>query len=209
MATDINAFDSFFIDQKFTLGVNRYSVHEAVEGGGGGGALLAFCQQKRLAFKEDLRFFDDESRTRELFRIKARKMMDLGGRYDVTDADGNRIGILERRFKKSLIRATWAILDNGEKEIAWAHEQSMVIAIVRRLVNLLEIVPFVGTWLAMFIPVPYHFDIFVGDTTIGSVERVMGLRDRYRLAVPGDPDRTIDRRLVVALGVGLDALQSR
>lgn len=207
MATDISALDGFFIDQKITLGVNRYLVHEPAEGGGG--ALVAFCQQKRLAFKEDLRFFDDESRARELFRVKARKVIDLGGRYDVTDAEGVRIGILERRFKKSLLRATWAILDNGESEIAWAQEQSMVIAIIRRLVNLLEVVPFVGTWLAMFIPVPYHFDIMVGETIIGSVERVMGLRDRYRLAVTGDPERRIDRRLVVALGVGLDALQSR
>jgi hypothetical protein len=208
MPDDIRSLDAFFIDQKITLGVNRYRVLTPVTEGGGG-ELLAFCQQKRMAFKEDLRFFADEARTQELFRIKARKMMDLGGRYDVTDVDGVRIGILERRFKKSLIRATWAILDTGENEIAWAQEQSMVIAIVRRLVNLLEVVPFVGTWLAMFIPVPYHFDILVGETTIGSVERVMGLRDRYRLAIPGDPERRIDRRLVVALGVGLDALQSR
>lgn len=207
MSTDLSALDGFFIDQKITLGVNRYLVYEPA--GGGGGALVAFCQQKRLAFKEDLRFFDDESRARELFRIKARKVIDLGGRYDVTDAEGVRIGILERRFKRSLIRATWAILDSGEHEIAWAQEQSMVIAIVRRLVNLLEVVPFAGTWLATLIPVPYHFDIMVGETTIGSVERVMGFRDRYRLSIAGDAERRIDRRLVVALGVGLDALQSR
>lgn len=207
MGTDINTLDGFFIDQKITLGVNRYLVHEPAKGGGG--AVVAFCQQKRMAFKEDLRFFTDESRAQEIFRIKARKVIDLGGRYDVTDPDGVRIGVLERRFKKSLIRATWAILDTGENEIAWAQEQSMVIAVIRRLVNLLELVPFVGSWLVAFIPVPYHFDILVGETAIGSLERVMGLRDRYRLAIEGDPERRIDRRLVVALGVGLDALQSR
>lgn len=207
MAAESWERDAFFIHQKVTLGVNRYRVHERGETGGAGD-LAAFCQQKRLAFKEDLRFFDDESRTRELFRIKARRVVDLGGRFDVVDAEARRIGVLERRFKRSLFRATWAILDTDEREIAWAQEQSAVIAVLRRLVNLLEFVPVVGPLLVL-IPVPYHFDILVGDTIIGSVERAVGLRDRYRLVIEGDPDRQIDRRLAVALGVALDALQSR
>ena len=199
--------DTFFIDQRLTMMVNRYVVRE-LDSAGAGGSPLAFCQQKRMALKEDLRFFADEARTEEIFRIKARRMVDLGGRYDVNDAQGRRIGVLERRFKRSLVRATWAILDDGEREIAWAQEQSIVIALLRRLVNLLGFVPIVGPFLVA-LPVPYHFDIQVGQTVIGSLARVLGLRDRYRLVIDGDPDRRIDRRLVVALGVGLDALQSR
>lgn len=207
MVDDIQTRDTFFLDQKLTFGVNRYRV-QVPTSEGPGGELLAFCQQKRLALKEDLRFFADEARTIELFRIKAKKVIDLGGRYDVVDANGVRIGLLERRFKRSLFRATWAIFDADGQEIAWAQEQSMVIAVVRRVVNLLEFIPFVGPFLTL-IPVPYHFDYLVGDTEIGSLSRVMGIRDRYRLVIDGDPERRIDRRLVVALGVGLDALQSR
>jgi hypothetical protein len=208
MPNDIAGLDAFFLDQKVTFGVNRYRVLTPAEDGGASGDLLAFCQQKRMALKEDLRFFEDEERTREIFRVKARKMVDLGGRYNVVDAGGVKIGHLERRFKKSLLRATWGILDVDEKEIAWAQEQSIAIAIVRRLVNLLEIIPFVGSFLTL-IPIPYHFDLFVGTAPLGSMERVMGIRDRYRVNVTGDPERLIDRRLVVALAVGLDALQSR
>ena len=59
------------------------------------------------------------------------------------------------------------------------------------------------------LPIPYHFDYFVGDERIGGLERILGVRDRYRLDVSGDRERTIDRRLVLALAVGMDALQAR
>jgi hypothetical protein len=35
------------------------------------------------------------------------------------------------------------------------------------------------------------------------------VRDRYRLDVSGDADRVVDRRVVLALAVGMDALQAR
>jgi hypothetical protein len=41
------------------------------------------------------------------------------------------------------------------------------------------------------------------------MDRILGVRDRYRLDVSGDAERTIDRRIVLALAVGMDALQAR
>ncbi len=200
--------DDFLIEQKLTAMVNRYSVREPPAPDGHPGALLAFCQQKRLAMKEDLRFFADEAMTTELMRIKARKVIDIGGRYDVTDAEGALIGTLERRAKRSLLRTTWAILGPDGQELAWLQERSMAIAVVRRIQNLLQVLPFGGLLLDL-IPIPYHFDFHSGDEIIGHQTRAMGFRDRYRLTLDGDPDRRIDRRLAVAMGVGLDALQSR
>ena len=37
----------------------------------------------------------------------------------------------------------------------------------------------------------------------------MTIADRYTLDLSGDPERTLDRRLALALAVGLDALQAR
>jgi hypothetical protein len=47
----------------------------------------------------------------------------------------------------------------------------------------------------------------VRDERIGGLERILGLRDRYRLDVSGDAERRIDRRVVLALAVGMDALR--
>jgi hypothetical protein len=79
----------------------------------------------------------------------------------------------------------------------------MVVALLRRV---LGCIPYVRD---VAIPIPYHFDYFVGEQGIGGVERILGLRDRYRVDVAGDPERRIDRRLVLALAVGMDALQAR
>jgi hypothetical protein len=59
------------------------------------GPPVAYVRQKKLAIREDIRFYADEQETRELFRIKARTVFDIGGsRYDVNVGE-ERIGILD------------------------------------------------------------------------------------------------------------------
>ena len=53
---------------------------------------------------------------------------------------------------------------------------------------------------------PYHFD-FAADATPGfSVEKQWGIRDTYVVRVDNPH---LDRRLVIAMAVALDALQAR
>ena len=165
------------------------------------GSPVAFVRQKRMAMKEDIRFYADESQTDELFRIKARALMEFGGRYDVTTPAGERVGVLGKVFGKSLLRSTWSIMDANEQELAIAKERSVPIAILRRAV---DVVPY-----GDFIPIPFHFTIDDGATHIGDLNRRFGVRDTYDLDVSGDTERRIDRRLAVSLGIALDALQSR
>jgi len=60
-----------------------------------------------------------------------------------------------------------------------------------------------------FIPIVFHFTIDAGEQHVGDLTRRIGLRDTYDLDLAGDVERTIDRRLGIALGIALDALQSR
>jgi len=110
--------------------------------------------------------------------------------------------VLEKVFGKSLFRSTWRVLGAGEEELAEARERSQAIALLRRGI---DFVPYVGD----FIPIPYHFEFLRDGAEIGSLQRAFGIRDRYTLDLAGDPERTIDRRLAIALAVALDALQSR
>ena len=59
------------------------------------------------------------------------------------------------------------------------------------------------------IPVPYHFTFLRGEREIGELSRVLGLRDKYILDLSADAERALDRRLAIALSVGLDAFQAR
>ena len=186
--------DRFVIDQLIRPMANLYRISAA-------GQPVAFVRQKKLAIKEDIRFYVDESQTEELFRIKARALMEFGGRYDVTTPAGERVGVLEKVFRASLLRSTWRILDANEQELAIAKERSVPLAILRRLV---DAIPY-----GDFIPVVFHFTIDAGETHLGDLNRRFGLRDTYELDLSHDTTRVIDRRLAIALGIALDALQSR
>jgi uncharacterized protein YxjI len=186
--------DVFVVEQLIRPVVNLYRITAD-------GQPVAFVRQKRLAIKEDIRFFADESEQRELFRIKARQILEVRGRFDVTTPTGESIGTLEKVFGKSLLRSTWRVLGEDERELAWTHEKSMAMAILRRLI---DFVPY-----GELVPLPFHFTLFVGERPVGELRREWAIRDRYTLDLTGDGERTIDRRVAVALAVALDALQSR
>jgi uncharacterized protein YxjI len=196
-------YDRFRIDQLVRPIVNLYQVTPLAAGETPAGPPVAFVRQKRMAIREDIRFFADESENEELFRIKARSILDTGGsRYDVVAADGTAIGRLDHLLGQSLLRTTWRILDGSEQELALAREKSQFLAIARRLV---DFVPN-GEW----VPIPYNFVIRQGETEVGHLTRkFLSVRDRYVLDLSGDADRRVDRRLAIALGIALDALQNR
>lgn len=203
MSTDRFQHDAFFIDQLIRPIANLYRISVLGPDGQSPGEPLAFVRQKKLALKEDIRFFADDSEHEELFRIRARQLLELRGRYDVTTPTGERIGVVEKVFGISLLRSTWRVLDAQEQVVAIAHEKSVPLAILRRA---LDVVPFE---LASVIPIVFQFVILVEGQEVGELRRPIGLRDRYVLRLGGDPERRIDRRVAVALAIALDALQSR
>jgi uncharacterized protein YxjI len=170
------------------------------------GAPFCFVEQKRFAFKEDIRFYTDDSKQEELLRLKARQRFDPRARYDVTAADGTKIGEIQKVFGASLLRSTYAIYGSAGQEVATASEKSLVVALFRRLVGF---VPYVGDF-SDWLPIPYHFDFKRGDTLLGTHSRqAFKFRDTYTIDFSADPQRTLDRRLVLAVAVGMDALQAR
>jgi uncharacterized protein YxjI len=194
--------DRFKIDQLVRPIANLYRVTPLAVGETPAGPPIAYVRQKKLKIKEDIRFYADEGETQELFRIKARSMLDFGGsRYDVLEGE-ERIGLLWHKFRESLIRTTWHVGGPDEQEIALARERSKAGAIARRAV---DFVPYVGE----YIPIPYNFEILMGDQVIGGMDRKFKLRDEYVLDLSDDREKKLDRRLAVALAIGLDTLQNR
>jgi uncharacterized protein YxjI len=203
MSADRFAYDRFLVDQLVRPIVNLYQVTPLAAGETPAGAPVAFVRQKKMAIKEDIRFFADESESEELFRIKARSLFDIGGaRYDVTDAAGAPIGALEHAFKQSLFRSTWKVSEANGGEVMVAQERSLPMAILRRVI---DFVPDFGG----LIPIPYNFDFLMDGSNVGHMNRKFQLRDRYVVDLSGDSERKLDRRLAIALAIGLDTLQNR
>jgi len=197
------AIERFRVRQRLTMMVNRYEVL-AVDAAGNETGLLCLAQQKRMAFKEQVTFYTDESRSRPVFSFKARTRMDLGATYDVTDAAGAAIGWFRKDFAKSLLRSTWH-LGTPDGFQGTGHERNQTVAVLRRF---WELVPILGD-----IPVPwlFHFDFTASDgTVVMTSTKRPALRDVYEIELPAAPSGwRLDWRVGAAMAVALDALQSR
>ncbi|KAB2350999.1 LURP-one-related/scramblase family protein [Actinomadura rudentiformis] len=188
----------FLVRQRVRMMVNQYEVRaEAPDGSEG--EMVAFAQQKRLAFKEQVTLYTDDSKSQPILGFKARSVIDVGATYDVTDAGGQSIGNFRKDFAKSLLKSTWHLEQPG-LGVATGSERNKNVAILRRV---WEFIPFANN-----IPFawPYHFDFYAGEQLVFSVEKKFGLRDRYVVDIK---DPNLDRRLILAQAVALDALQSR
>jgi hypothetical protein len=198
----VTAFDAdrYLVDQLIRPLLNLYRVTALASGDTPTGGPVAYVRQRRMAIKEDIRFYADEAQTQEIFRIRARNALDLeGSRYDVFAGD-EQIGTMEHRLVASLFRTRWAVQSSGGTTFI-AQERYAPLALLRRLI---DFVPY-----GEFIPVPYNFDILLDDRVIGSLNRRLQFRDTYVLDLSGDTERLIDRRLAIALAIGLDTLQNR
>jgi uncharacterized protein YxjI len=206
MTVDPNQHDVFVLRQKIKLVINQYEFFLPAGDGSTPGDPICFVEQKRFKFKEDIRFYLDAAKTHELLRIKARQRFDPRATYDITDETGAKIGEISKVFGASLLRSTFRVNDASGQELFISTEKSLGVALFRRLVGFIPYVENVADWL----PIPYHFVFKRGEQILGENRRQIGkFRDIYTIDVSADNPRTIDRRLVLALAVGQDALQAR
>jgi uncharacterized protein YxjI len=197
--------DQFLLRQRWAPVVNRYEFFLPGDDGQPGEA-ICFVEQKRFAFKEDIRFYADASKSREILRIKARQRFDPAARYDVTEPDGTRVGQIQKAFGSSLVRSTYVLYDEAGEEVARAQERSLFVAVFRRLIGVVPIIGGFTDW----VPIPYHFEFKRGDQLLGiHYRQPFKFRDTYTIDLSFDADRTLDRRLVLATSVAMDALQAR
>ncbi|HEX2129750.1 MAG TPA: hypothetical protein VHF58_11090 [Solirubrobacterales bacterium] len=201
---DLSAQDRFVMRQRVKLVINQYEF--SIPDAESDGEPFCFVEQKRFKFKEDIRFYSDESKRTELLKILARQRFDPRARYDVTLPDGVRVGAIQKVFGKSLLRSTYVIYGADGEEVARTRERSVPVAIFRRLIG---VIPYIGD-VADWLPIAYDFEFFAGERLIGTHRRRRWKwRDVYDLDFTPDTERVLDRRLILAIAVGMDALQAR
>jgi hypothetical protein len=119
---------TFFVRQRFAMTTNRYELYAAGPDGGPG-QLYGLAEQKRFAFKEQVTFFSDDTKTRPVFGFRARRTIDLNAGYDITDEAGHPLGFFRKDFGASLrftsrARATRAPGRNEAWALRWSGASS-------------------------------------------------------------------------------------
>jgi uncharacterized protein YxjI len=159
--------------------------------------MVLYVEQKMFRLREDIRVYNDESKSQEVLLIKARSIIDFNAAYDVLDpAFNQKIGTLRRKGWRSMMRDEWEVLDANDNVIGMLFEDSVGQALLRRLL--------LGSLL------PQNYDMTLGET------RVADLRQRFNLFAYQldldfsiDPTRRLDRRLGIAAATLLAIIEGR
>jgi hypothetical protein len=155
--------------------------------------LIAFTQLKAFKLKEDIRVYADEAKSRELLAIKARQIIDIAATYDVTDG-GVKVGSLQRMGMKSLIRDEWRIFDATDREVALVQEESAIVALLRRIIEL----------------IPQSFHVKAGEKVIGRIHQNFNpFVLKLNVDFAEDRQKLVDPRLRLAAAILLAAIEGR
>jgi len=158
------------------------------------GDVVAYTKMKAFKLKEDLRMYTGEDMEEEIFRIKARNIIDFAATYDVFDSKTDaKIGAFRRKGFKSMLRDEWLVFGPNDEEIGKVTEDSMALALVRRFISNL---------------IPQTYDCEVND------KKVCVYKQNFnpfvtKVNVVFEPECDIDRSLIMAGGVLLCAIEGK
>src|SRR5690606_22976810 len=128
-----------------------------------------------------------------------RKILDFSATYDVTDsASGQKIGSLRRKGLKSLLQDEWLILDAQDREIGRVREESTVLAVIRRFVDMASLL------------LPQTFIGTIGDRQVFVFKQNFNpFLGKIDLDFSHDTQGLLDRRLGIAAAVLLCAIEGK
>lgn len=152
-----------------------------------------------LSKKRHVTIYRDASKQDALIRIRQDKKWEFPTTTFTVRDDRGDLAIFRKYYFYDLFRKRWNCYSPDGSLICVAKEDSLAMALIRRLLG------------PMFGLLRTHFIICEGDTdrVVGEFNRNFTLLDRYVLDMSGDPDRHIDRRIAIALGVILDTGERR
>jgi uncharacterized protein YxjI len=155
-----------------------------------------YSQMKAFKLKEDIRLYTGEDMTTEVLTIQARQILDFSSAYDVVDpATKEKVGVLKRKGLKSLFKDEWIFMNAQDKEIGFIREDSVLLALVRRL-------------LTNLIPQKYYGEIS-GRPVCTFKQNFNPFVMKIRLDFSPDKNNLLDRRLGIAAAVLLCAIEGR
>jgi len=79
------------------------------------GQEVLYVHQKTFALKEDVRIYRDQSKTEEVYRIKAESIIDFSARYNLTESRSEKhIGHIKAKGWTSIWKSTYLLFDGAE-----------------------------------------------------------------------------------------------
>lgn len=163
------------------------------------GQLVFYSKQKAFKLKEDIRLYPDESMQREILTIKARQILDISAAYDIVDAGGRKVGAMRRKgLSSTFVRDEWLILDAADREIGTVVEDSTILALMRRYIDMVSLF------------LPQRYDVQVGGVQVAEFKQNYNpFVQKIFLDFSKDTGSRLDRRIGIAAAVLMCAIEGR
>ena len=176
--------DNYTVKQSFIR--NKYAVYNS------DGEKIIGAKQKLFKMKEDFPFTDSEGNV--IFRVKAKRRLDIAGDYGIIDEEtGETIAILTKEF--SILKHIWRIKDpDTEALLATIESRSKVIGAIRTLSDLADFLP-------------HKYTIYNSERDqIGEIKGKWSLRATYDIEL-GELGK-VPRKAVITAACTIDALEA-
>ncbi len=146
------------------------------------GRQVAYLRKKKFRLKEDVCVYEDENQKRELYRIRADRVVDFGASYAVSDPDGRRRGAVRQRGVRSIWKSSYEVSDPNGTTIGVIHEENPFVKV---LDSLAEAIPFADALGGLFFNPAYLVDLG-GETVLRMQKERSVFESRFRLDRLGD-----------------------
>lgn len=97
------------------------------------GKVVAYVRQKMFKFKEDISIYADESRSKELYKIKADRWLDFSAAYSMLDEQGKEFGKIVRKGWRSIWKSHYEIIDQFETAQYTISEENAWVKVIDSL----------------------------------------------------------------------------
>jgi uncharacterized protein YxjI len=162
--------------------------------------VAAFAVGVPLSAKRHVTFYRDGSKRDRLLEVlQDKKWQPITMTFTVRDFRGKPLARFAKNILYNLFRKRWYVYGPDKRLQFVAKEDSVILSLLRRFLG-----PMFGLLRTNFIILrPDSEDV------IGEFKRKFTILDRYVLDMTGDPQRLMDRRVALALGVMLDTAERR
>ncbi len=145
------------------------------------GVLILYVRQKLLAFKERVNVFRDEKQTDLALTIKADRVLDFSAAYAIADAQGNKIGTLQRKGMRSIWRASYEITQGTDARNELLATITEVNPWVKLVDSILGEIPIIGTIISMLLNPTYILKNAQGHEIYRIEKRVSFLERKFSI----------------------------
>jgi uncharacterized protein YxjI/uncharacterized C2H2 Zn-finger protein len=147
-------------------------------------------------------FYPDENKTAAILTVTQDYIVQIPTtRFTLRDLHGNVLATFKKNRFTDFLRKRWWVYGPDGALLLVAQEDSIILSLLRRLTGYIVDIAFFRTNFVFYAP--------DRETVLGEFNRKMTIFDRYTLDMSEDADRTVDRRVALALGVLLDTGEGR